>query len=382
MSNFEYPPEPPARPPEYNRLGFLILLLLLAGLLIWRFWPWSGSLHDPSAKPRDIAPRDGLLPQELANIDVYEKARRSVVSITTLGFRRDPNSADLEEVAQGAGSGFIWDEKGYVVTNFHVIQDAQAAEVKLWDGTTRKARAVGFAPDKDLAVLKIDSDGVSFQKILVGSSADLKVGQIVFAIGNPFGLGGTFTDGVLSALDRKITSVTGRPIDHVLQTTAQINPGNSGGPLLDSSARLIGVTTAIYSPSGAYAGIGFAIPVDTVNEVVPELIRRGKVDRPGLGVQVAAAATAKRLGVKTGVLVMEVIPGGAAAKAGLQPTRVDSLNRLTRMGDVIVEVDGNPITSADDLFKQLAQHKVGDNVKLTILRDGERQDISVTLEAI
>ncbi|OAI53602.1 hypothetical protein AYO44_04160 [Planctomycetaceae bacterium SCGC AG-212-F19] len=362
----------------------MLLLGLLGGLLLWRFWPWGGqdNLHDPDARPRVVTPRDGLLPEEIANIEVNDKTRKSVVSITTLGFRRDPLTMDVEEVPQGAGSGFIWGEKGFIVTNFHVVQDAGGAEVALWDGSVHKARVVGTAPDKDLAVLKIDPGSATLIPIAIGTSRDLKVGQKAFAIGNPFNVGITFTEGVISALDRTIKSVTGRPIDHVLQTTAPINPGNSGGPLLDSSGRLIGVNTAIYSPSGAYAGIGFAIPVDTVNEVVPELIRRGKVERPGLGVRIASPALARRVGVKTGVLIMETVPGSPAAHAGLQGTGLDGDRRVQRLGDVIIAVDGKPVATADDLFEKLSGHKIGDTVALTVMRDGQRQEIKVSLGAI
>jgi len=360
----------------------ILLLLVLVGMLVWRFYPrQADSLLDPRAVPRVITPAGSLLPEELANIQVNEKARKSVVSITTMNLRRDRNTLDLEEVPTGAGSGFIWDARGYIVTNYHVVQDSGSADVILWDGSVRKARVVGSAPDKDLAVLKIDG-GDDLQPIAVGAVGELKVGQKAYAIGNPFGLGQTFTDGVISALDRTIKSVTGRPIDHVLQTSAAINPGNSGGPLLDSSARLIGVNTAIYSPSGASAGIGFAIPVDTVNAIVPELIQRGKVDRPGLGVQLASSAISRRIGVPTGVLVMEVLPNGAAAKAGLQPTKVDARGRLVQLGDVIVALDDTPIASADDLFEALGKQKVGARVTVRVLRAGAPVAIPVTLEAI
>jgi S1-C subfamily serine protease len=376
-------------PPQLSwwaRFGPLVLLLLLlGGILLWRFMPlqWSsGPITDPNAKPREITPPAGLLANELAYIQVNEKARKSVVSITTLGYHRNPINFDVEEVPEGAGSGFVWDdEKGYIVTNFHVVQDAQAAEVTLWDGSTQKARVVGQAPDKDLAVLKIPVTA-KLQKIEVGTSRDLKVGQLAFAIGNPFAVGVTFTQGVISGLNRKMKSVTGRPIDNVLQTSAAINPGNSGGPLLDSSGRLIGVNTAIYSPSGANAGIGFAIPVDTVNQVVPELIRRGKVERPGLGVQIATPQLVRKLGVKKGVLIVEIVPKGPAANAALHGTKVDQRGKITQMGDVIVAIDGKPISSVDDLYEALANHKVGDVVKVTVLRDDETRDVDVALEPI
>ena len=371
--------EPPRRQFPWSTI---LLLMVLVGMLAWRFYPRKGeALLDPSATPREVTPPGALLPEEQANIRVNEKARKSVVSITTMNLRRDWNTLDLEEVPTGAGSGFIWDARGYIVTNYHVVQDANAADVTLWDGSVRKARVVGTAPDKDLAVLKIDGSG-DLQPIAVGSAAELKVGQKAYAIGNPFGLGQTFTDGVISALDRTIKSVTGRPIEHVLQTSAAINPGNSGGPLLDSSGRLIGVNTAIYSPSGVSAGIGFAIPVDTVNAVVPELIQRGKIDRPGLGVQLASPAITKKLGIPKGVLVMEVVPNGAAAKAGLHATKVDARGRLLQLGDVIVALDDLPVASADDLFEHLSKRKVGAKVTVRVIRAGTPVAVPVTLEAI
>ncbi|MBL8797448.1 MAG: trypsin-like peptidase domain-containing protein [Planctomycetia bacterium] len=361
----------------------LVPVLIVAIFFAWWYWPFGKTLelHDPTAVPRAVAPRAGLSADEIVNIDVYEKAKKSVVYITTVGYRRDPATLDVEEVPEGTGSGFIWDPRGYVVTNFHVIQDARAAQVHMFDGKVYQARLVGAAPDKDLAVLRIDAPE-ELTAIAVGTSKDVRVGQRAYALGNPFGVGLTFTEGVVSALGRRMKAVTGRPIDDVIQTSAPINPGNSGGPLLDSSARLIGVNTAIYSPSGANAGIGFAIPVDTVNQVIPELIRNGKVDRPGLGVQIASAQAARRLGIKSGVLITEVVPNGAAAKAGVQPTKIDARGRLLQLGDVVVEVDGKPVADADDLFQQLAQHKVGSPIKLTVLRNSERLEIPVTLQAI
>jgi len=367
----------------WERVMPLVPVLVVAAFFAWWYWPFGKLpvLHDPTAVPRAIAPRDSLTPEEIVNIEVYEKAKKSVVFITTLSHRRDPHTQDVEELPEGTGSGFIWDPRGYVVTNFHVIQDARAAQVHMYDGKVLQARLVGAAPDKDLAVLRIDAPE-DLTAIAVGTSKDIRVGQRAYALGNPFGVGLTFTEGVVSALDRSMKAVTGRPINGVIQTSAPINPGNSGGPLLDSSARLIGVNTAIYSPSGANAGIGFAIPVDTVNQVVPELIRDGKIDRPGLGVQLASAQAAKRLGIKNGVLITEVVPNGAAAKAGMQPTKVDARGRVLQLGDVLVALNDKPVASADDLFQLLAEYKVGAPVKLTVMRDGQRLEIPVTLQAI
>lgn len=363
------------------------LFLILLGMIAWRagllpHWlpDRQQPVHDPSASPRAIAPQQGLLPIEIANHEVYEKARKSVVYITTLGVRTDSwnNSA---EVPVGTGSGFIWskkDGKAYIVTNFHVIQDASGAQVTLHDGKQLAAELVGAAPDKDLAVLKIDTRE-DLTPIAVGSSKDVKIGYKAYALGNPFGVGITFNDGIISAQDRSIRSVTGRLISGVIQTNAAINPGNSGGPLLDSSGRLIGVTTAIYGPTGVNNGIGFAIPVDTVNQVVPELIKKGSVERPGLGVQIA---TARNLGLTKGVLIIRVLPGGAAEAAGLQPTQFDRAGRITRLGDVIIDLDGSPISSADDLFEQLGKRNVGDKVRVTVVRDSKPLAFDLTLKGI
>jgi S1-C subfamily serine protease len=253
--------------------------------------------------------------------------------------------------------------------------------VTLADGSSYKASLVGSYPDKDLAVLRIDAPKAKLRPIPVGRSGDLQVGQKTFAIGNPFGLDQTLTTGVISALGREIESVTKRPIQNVIQTDAAINPGNSGGPLLDSAGRVIGVNTAIYSPSGASSGIGFAIPVDEVNRVVPQLIKAGKVTRPGLGVQLAADQVARQLGVDSGALIVQVVPDSPAAKADLQPTRRDRQGDI-QLGDVIVSVDGKPVEKANDLFALLESHQVGDKVTVGIRRDGKRQDVAVTLGAV
>jgi S1-C subfamily serine protease len=302
-----------------------------------------------------------------------------VVHITTLAVRQDAFSLDLFQIPRGTGSGFVWDQDGHVVTNFHVIQGADAARVTLADQSSWSARLVGAYPDKDLAVLVIGAPRDRLRPIPVGTSHDLQVGQKVFAIGNPFGLDHSLTTGVISALGREIESVNRRAIKDMIQTDAAINPGNSGGPLLDSAGRLIGVNTAIFSPSGAYAGIGFAIPVDEVNRVVPQLIKHGKVTRPGLGVQVAPDQLTRQLGLK-GVLIFEVQPDGPAAKAGLRPTRRDENNRLL-LGDVIVAINGRPVRSVNELLDVLEQHQVGDTVPVTVLRDGQERQVSVTLTA-
>ena len=357
-----------------------LALSSLTLLLARQSWVGSASLNDPKVTARSIAPRGDLMPEEKSTIALFRQASPAVVNITSIAVQRDLFTLNLYQIPQGTGSGFVWDKNGNIITNFHVIQDASAAQVTLADQSNWKARVVGVAPDKDIAVLRIDAPANRLQPIPVGTSKDLQVGQSVLAIGNPFGLDQTLTTGVISALNREIESVTRRPIQGVIQSDAAINPGNSGGPLLDSAGRLIGVNTAIYSPSGASAGIGFAIPVDTVNRVVTELIRYGKVTRPGLGIQIAEEQIAQRFGV-TGVLVIDVARGGAAAKAGIQPTRRDSSGRV-RLGDVITAIDGKKVESPNDLFLGLEKYKVGDAVNVSTQRDGKTVQARITLEAV
>lgn len=361
-------------------IAVIIALCLLAALLTKQSWVGSAVLTDPRAAPRQITARNDLAPQEKSTIALFRQASPSVVHITAIAVQRDLFTLKPYQIPEGTGSGFIWDTSGNVITNFHVIQNADAAQVTLADQSNWKAKLVGAAPDKDLAVLKIDAPANRLPAIPVGTSKDLQVGQSVFAIGNPFGLDQSLTTGVISALGREIESVTRRPIQGVIQTDAAINPGNSGGPLLDSAGRLIGVNTAIYSPSGASAGIGFAIPVDTVNRIVPEVIRYGKVTRPGIGIQIAEDQIAERLGVN-GVLVVDVVAGSAAAKAGLRPTRREASGRV-RLGDVITAINGQKVATPNELFLLLEKYKVGDAVNVTVLRDEKSVQIKMTLDAV
>jgi S1-C subfamily serine protease len=344
--------------------------------------PWldSATLNDPKSAPRAVSSRAELWPDERSTIGLFRQASPAVVNITAIGVQRDLFTLNLYQIPQGTGSGFVWDTKGNIITNFHVIQNAAAAQVTLADQSNWKAQVVGVAADKDLAVLRIDAPADRLRPIPVGTSKELQVGQSVFAIGNPFGLDQSLTTGVISALGREIDSVTRRPIQGVIQTDAAINPGNSGGPLLDSAGRLIGVNTQIYSPTGASAGIGFAIPVDTVNRIVPELIRSGKIIRPGLGVELAEEQIAKKIGVN-GVLIVDVMRGGPAAKAGIRPTRRESSGRVI-LGDVITAIEGKRIESPNDLFLILENHQVGDTVTVALLRDGKTVQTKVTLEAV
>jgi S1-C subfamily serine protease len=341
-------------------------------------FPAQGAESRPA--PRVVTPRGDLDNEEKTTIALFRKASPSVVHITTISVRRDLFTLNLLQIPEGTGSGFVWDESGNIVTNFHVIQNAAGAEVTLADHSHWKARRVGIAPDKDLAVIRIDAPRERLRAIPLGTSKDLLVGQKVFAIGNPFGLDQTLTKGIISALGREIESVTRRPIQGVIQTDAAINPGNSGGPLLDSAGRLIGVNTAIYSATGTSSGIGFAIPADTVSRVVPELIRFGRITRPGLGVQLAEDQLSQELGLP-GPLIVDVAAGSAAARAGLRPTRRDSTGRVS-LGDILIAVDGKTVSSANELFLVLEQYKVGDTVTVKFLRERQERQARVTLEAI
>jgi S1-C subfamily serine protease len=369
-----------ARRSVWTYLTVVVVFAALGVVLLREAWVGGASLNDPRAVPRAVTSRGELSSDEKSTIALFRQASPAVVNITAIGVQRDFFTLNLYQIPQGTGSGFVWDGNGNVITNFHVIQNADAAQVTLADQSNWKARVVGVAPDKDLAVLRIDAPANKLHPIPLGTSKDLQVGQSVFAIGNPFGLDQTLTTGVISALNREIESVTRRPIQGVIQSDAAINPGNSGGPLLDSAGRLIGVNTAIYSPSGASAGIGFAIPVDTVNRIVPELIRSGKVIQPGMGIQIADEQIAQRLGV-TGVLVVDVARGSAASKAGIQPTRRDADGKL-RLGDIITAVDGRKVATPNDLFLLLEKYKIGDVVTISLLRDGKTVQSKVALEAV
>jgi S1-C subfamily serine protease len=357
-----------------------VLLALLLALGLWSLWavvpkPWRDL--DPEAEPRPVTARGELAGLEATAIELFRSAAPGVVHITTLVTAAAPYSLDVQQIPEGTGSGFVWDKDGHIVTNFHVIRNASGAVIVLADGSSWQGRLVGSYPAKDIAVLAIDAPGQQLQPIALGSSAEVQVGQMAFAIGNPFGLDQTLTVGVVSALDREIASVPGRVIRNIIQTDAAINPGNSGGPLLDSAGRLIGVNSAILSPSGAYSGIGFAIPADEVNRIVTQLIRHGTIVRPSLGVSLAPDQLTRRLGLE-GVLVMQVDPGGPAARAGLQSTRRDVAGNV-HLGDMIVAIDEDATGSTEDFFAALEERRPGDEVTLTVLRDGERSTLPVTL---
>jgi S1-C subfamily serine protease len=358
----------------------IFIAVLVIAVAAW--FVWGSVQRGASAQPaqRDVTPRGALLDDEQTTIDIFEKSRGSVVFITTQARVMDVWTRNIFNIPRGSGSGFVWDDRGHLVTNNHVVAGASAATVRLSDGRDAGASLVGVSPAHDLAVLKIDVSNPP-AALPLGSSGDLRVGQRTLAIGNPFGLDWTLTTGIISALDRSLPSEDGQTIiEHLIQTDAAINPGNSGGPLLDSAGRLIGVNTAIFSPSGASAGVGFAVPVDTVNRVVPQLVARGEYVRPTLGVEVDQGLNEflmRRLGEK-GVAVLRVTPGSPAERAGLRGARIQPDNTIIP-GDIITALDGTQIDGVPRLLSRLDEHQVGDTVRLTVLRDGKSMELPVTL---
>jgi S1-C subfamily serine protease len=327
-----------------------------------------------------VAEDTALLPDERNTINVFQEVAPSVVFITSKALRQGFFFTDTYEVPAGSGSGFVWDNGGHVVTNFHVVEDASALTVTLSDHSSYEAEVVGTEPSKDIAVLRVKASSSKLRPVKVGSSTSLQVGQKVVAIGNPFGLDQTLTTGVVSALGREIKAGNGRTIQDVIQTDAAINPGNSGGPLLDSRGQLIGMNTAIISPSGSSAGIGFAVPANTVNRIVPQLIKYGRVSRPGLGIQVVNDALARRAGIE-GVIIGEVQRGSAAAKAGLRGLQRDRFGD-SYVGDVIIGINGKPVRNFGELGDALEQYKVGEVVTVKILRNGEERSVRVQLQQV
>ena len=369
-----------------SRLAWISLITLLLALLYQNLPEILQQASDhqgksQNAEPRIVQARGNLAEDEKSTIALFENSRDSVVFITTRQRVMDAWTRNIFSVPSGTGSGFIWDDDGHIITNLHVIKGASEATVRLADGRDYKAALVGASPAHDIAVLKI---GIGFQRpvpVPLGSSHDLKVGQKVFAIGNPFGLDWTLTTGIVSALDRSLPGGDGRTIDNLIQTDAAINPGNSGGPLLDSAGRLIGINTAIYSPSGASAGIGFSVPVDTVNRVVPQIISRGKYIRPAMGITVDGKLNdrlAERLKV-SGVIILSISPGSAADSAGLKSATITPEGNIIP-NDIIVALDKKPIDSVDKLLARIDAYRVGDTIQITVLRNGQEFQIAVTLQ--
>jgi S1-C subfamily serine protease len=388
------------RPPSMNRETYpgppnsvaavpawlvAILLFAVAGIMLQNAGYLPGLSGRAAREPRAVTPRGDLASDEKATIELFREVSPSVVHITTLMRRRDRLSFNVLEIPEGTGTGFIYDDAGHVVTNFHVIKtlfrNAGTARVMLADSSTWDGTVVGIDPDKDVAVLKINAPATRLKKIAIGESSDLQVGQKVFAIGSPFGLDQTLTTGIISGLGREIESEGGRTIEGAIQTDAAINPGNSGGPLLDSAGRLIGINTMIVSPSGGFSGVGFAVPVDIVNQIVPELIKKGRFDRGVLGIRLFDDSIARKLGVTSGALVNQVFPNSGAAAAGMQSTYVDE-NDKPHLGDLLLEVAGRKIQSAADVQRALDGKKPGDEVAVVVERQSQRLTLKVRLSSV
>jgi 2-alkenal reductase len=345
-------------------LAIVVLSVVVAERFLRTYW-----LSEDA--PRPVAPRTDLAGEERRAAEIFAQTSPSVAYI----FIRRAGDGMLGATG-GTGSGFVWDRAGHIVTNHHVIAEASEVGVVIDQGQVLPARAVGSAPWADLAVLRLDVPADNLKPILIGRSSDLAVGQTVYAIGNPFGLSRTMTQGIISALDRRLPTAGGREVAGVIQIDAAINPGNSGGPLVDSAGRLIGVTTAILAPGGAFAGVGFAVPVDTVTRIVPALIRNGRAPLPGIGIRALGEEVASRLGV-SGVVVHSVVPGSSAERAGLR-----GLDARGRVGDVIVAANGRPVTELADLAAELERVGIGNRARLTVLRQGSNVTVDVVVQDI
>ena len=352
---------------------FVLFAAIVAGVLVAltlsniRYSPWTNTVA------RTVDQRGPLSEAERANIELFERVSPSVVQVAARTAAGNPLDED-EDARAASGTGFVWDNNGHVVTNNHVVQNGTEVAVKFASGEVAQAEVIGVAPNYDLAVLRIRNSRQLPPPVALGSSSDLKVGQLAFAIGNPFGLDQSLTSGIISALKRRLPTSSGREIANVIQTDTAINPGNSGGPLLDSAGRLIGVNTAIISPSGSSAGIGFAVPADIVNRVVPELIKNGRVPTPGIGIVAASEAVATRLGVE-GVIVVRTAPGSPAERAGIRGVNLSS----GALGDVIVQADGKPVHRLSDLTDQLEQVGAGKSVRVGVKRGSETRDVNVDI---
>ena len=323
-----------------------------------------------------------LLSVETKTIEIYRKAVPATVNVSNIKMARNFFYGDVE-VPQGAGSGFVWDDSGHIVTNFHVVQGGNSFVITFYnDPKQYKAKIIGTAPEKDIAVLKLEERPKSLTPIDLGSSKELLVGQYSYAIGSPFGLDYTLTTGVISALGRKIDGIGGVKINDMIQTDAAINMGNSGGPLLDSSAKLIGMNTVIFSTSGSSAGLGFAVPADTIKMIVPQLIKHGRVIRPGLGIGIVPDTMKRRLiADDKGLIISYIDEKGSAAKAGLKGITQDQYGRIY-LGDIILSVDGREVNNLDDIYQVLDQKKIGDIVEIKYRREGKSYTAKVKLQPL
>lgn len=363
----------------------LLSALFAAGAVV-AFNRFSKSLQ-PNSSAFTETPPAGITDPSLAtdeqnNIEVYRAISPGVAYITSTSYRRD-FFGQVQE-GEGSGSGSVIDDQGHILTNYHVIDGAQKLSVRFVGDKTYPAKYIGGDPDTDLAVIQVQAPRDQLTIVPLGDSDKLIVGMKVLAIGNPFGLDRTLTTGVISGLQRPIRSrpqpgdPQGRPIEGAIQTDASINPGNSGGPLLDSHGRMIGINSQILSPSGASAGVGFAIPVNIAKRVVPELIKNGLVRRPKLGIGGRDVNTLRGMPVEDGVLIIQVIPGGPAEAAGLRGTTSSDEGDIN-LGDIIIGIDGEKVKVNDDLYHVLDKHQIGDTIKLDIMRNGSRMNVSVRL---
>jgi len=356
---------------------FALFAVIVAGVLVAltlsniRYSPWTNTVA------RTVDQRGPLSEAERANIELFERVSPSVVQVAARSAASNPLAEDEGgEGAAGAasGTGLVWDNAGHVVTNNHVVQNGSEVAVRFASGEVAQAEVIGVAPNYDLAVLRIKNARQLPPPVALGNSTELKVGQSAFAIGNPFGLDQSLTSGIISALKRRLPTSSGREISNVIQTDTAINPGNSGGPLLDSAGRLIGVNTAIISPSGSSAGIGFAIPVDIVNRVVPDLIKNGRVPTPGIGIVAASEAVSTRLGIE-GVIIVRTAPGSPAERAGIRGVDLSS----GALGDVIVQADGKPVHRLSDLTDQIEQAGAGKSIRISLKRGSQTRDINIDI---
>ena len=381
-------PEPPSgRGPLYYGL-FLALGIILGGLALWAITGLSKFRGekpglDPNAQPRETTPAAPLDAEEQEAVTLFEKVKDSVVNVDVVMVRQGRLDEQPTEQQTSGGSGFVWDEHGRIVTNYHVIEDAYkrpkqlTLRVVMADRSAYKAELIGVAPDNDLAVVQISAPKEKLKPIAVGTSADLKVGQKAYAIGNPFGLSLTMTKGLISSLNRIIESPSGVKIPKVVQTDAAINPGNSGGPLLDKSGRLIGVNTSIATPNGGNVGIGFSIPVDTVNRVVPELIKTGKSLRPDLGVKLYDERRLRQARYDKGVMLDRVTKNGPADKAGLRGVVYNSRGVPEQPGDLVIAINGQPVNDVEDYERLVRDLKPGDPAKVKIVRGTTEMEVTV-----
>jgi S1-C subfamily serine protease len=366
---------------QQRNVNLFFWIIIWIGILLFLIPRLENYLVQMTAKPQVITARGDLSGAEKSNIEIFRQASPSVVYITTLSEMVNLWTRDITRIPRGTGSGFIWDNHGHIITNYHVLQGASEIRIRLSDQRTFNAVLVGASPNHDIAVLRMPIVSNMPSALPIGTSYDLQVGQMMYAIGNPFGLDQTLTTGIVSALNRSLYNDNGSQIKGLIQTDAAINPGNSGGPLLDSAGRLVGINTAIYSPSGTYAGIGLAVPVDTVNRIVPQLIAHGKYERPKLGITIDNELNkliTERYGIK-GVAVIEVQQGSPAETAGLKGIEMmDNIHLIA--GDIILGIDEHKIDDISTLLNTLDNYNIGDSVKLRFLREKKENTISLILK--